>query len=63
MNSEKTGSEKNSSSNVGGYKSDKDRQYSLQGFINKINKADVNTFGNYFVDFSEMFTEHTEFQG
>ena len=64
MNSEKTAGEKNSNNNVSCFKqTDKDRMYSLQGFINKINKSDVNTFGNYFVDFSEMFSDHTEFQG
>ena len=60
---DKSGNEKSSSNNLGGFKSDKDRMYSLQGFINKINKADANTFGNYFVDFSEMFTDQTDFQG
>ena len=33
------------------------REHSLSGFINKINKTEPNTFGNYYVDFSEMFAE------
>lgn len=56
-------SEKTSSTNVSGFKSDKDKMYSLQGFVNKINKSDMNTFGNYFVDFSDMFQETTDYQG
>jgi hypothetical protein len=60
---DKPGNEKSSSTSLGGFKTEKDRMYSLQGFINKINKADVNTFGNYFVDFSEMFNDQTDFQG
>ena len=41
---------------------EKDRLFNLQGFVNKINKSESNTFGNYFVDFSEMFPDHSEFQ-
>ena len=64
MNHEKSQNEKTSSNNLGGYKqADKDRMYSLQGFINKINKSEITTFGNYFVDFSEMFADQTEYQG
>jgi hypothetical protein len=63
MNSDKTQNEKGQNV-MGSFKqTDKDRMYSLQGFINKINKSEINTFGNYFVDFSEMFPEQSEYQG
>lgn len=61
-NEMKTVSEKTSSSSITSFKSEKDRLYTLQGFLNKINKSDGNSFGNYFVDFSEMFPDNTEYQ-
>lgn len=42
---------------------EKDRLFTLQGFINKINKSESNTFGNYFVDLSEMFPDPSVFHG
>jgi hypothetical protein len=33
------------------------REHSLAVFINKINKNEPNTFGNYFVDLGEVFGE------
>ena len=56
MNSEKTSNDKPKPS-------EKEKVFTLQGFLNKINKSEVNSFGNYFVDFSEMFPDHSEFQG
>jgi hypothetical protein len=55
--------EKVSKDNVNSYKNEKDKQYSLQSFMNKVNKVEANTFGNYFVDFGEMFNETSEYQG
>jgi hypothetical protein len=57
-------SEKSSNTSLTALKpSEKEKMYSLQGFINKINKSDSNTFGNYFVDFNEMFPDNTEYVG
>jgi hypothetical protein len=38
------------------------KDYSLNGFLNKINKTDNNTYGNYFVDYSDILTE-VDYQG
>jgi len=54
--------ERPSSNNVLGYKNEKDKQYSLQTFLNKVNKNERNTFGNYFVDLTEMFSDPSEYQ-
>ena len=63
QNSERTSSEKSLTTNPsGGKPGDKDKMYSLQGLLNKINKTDVSSFGNYYVDFSEMFQDPSEFQ-
>jgi len=43
--------------------SDKDKLFSLQSFINKINKSETSSFGNYFVDLGEMFPDASEYQG
>ncbi len=42
---------------------DKEKLYTLQSFVNKINKSEVNSFGNYFVDLGEMFPDHSDCQG
>lgn len=42
---------------------EKEKLFTLQGFLNKTNKSEVHSFGNYFVDFSEMFPDHSDFQG
>jgi|LauGreDrversion4_2_1035121.scaffolds.fasta_scaffold336878_1 hypothetical protein len=51
------------SSNDKGKVNEKDKLFTLQGFLNKVNKSEVNSFGNYFVDFSEVFPDQSEFQG
>jgi hypothetical protein len=56
MNQEKTSNDKNKVS-------EKDKVFTLQGFLNKVNKSELNSFGNYFVDFSEIFPDQSEFQG
>ncbi len=56
QSSEKTSNDK-------GKTNEKEKLFTLQGFINKVNKSETNTFGNYFVDFSEMFPDPSEFQG
>ena len=43
--------------------SERDKMYSLQSFINKINKSETSSFGNYFVDLGEMFPDSSEYQG
>jgi hypothetical protein len=66
MNSNAEGkqvSEKMSSNNLSGLNKTAEKLYSLQGFMNKINKSDPNTWGNYYADFSEMFVDQSEFQG
>jgi CCR4-NOT transcriptional regulation complex NOT5 subunit len=55
--------ERPSSNNILGYKNEKDKQYSLQTFVNKVNKNEANTFGNYYVDLTEMFSDPSEYQG
>ncbi len=55
--------ERPSSNNILGYKNEKDKHYSLHTFLNKVNKNEVNTFGNYFVDLTQMFSDPTEYQG
>jgi hypothetical protein len=63
QNSERNSSDKSLTTNPSGAKSgDKDKIYSLQGLLSKINKTDVSSFGNYYVDFSEMFPDPSEFQ-
>jgi hypothetical protein len=54
--------ERPSSNNILGYKNDKDKEYSLQTFVNKVNKNELNTFGNYYVDLTEMFSDPSEYQ-
>jgi hypothetical protein len=34
------------------------REHTLSAFINKINKTEQNTFGNYYVNFNEMFNDN-----
>lgn len=41
----------------------KDRTYTLQSFLSKINKIDMNKYGNYFVDFNEVFSDTNECVG
>jgi hypothetical protein len=55
--------ERPSSNNILGYKNEKDKQYSLQTFVNKVNKNEENTFGNYYVNLTEMFSDSSEYQG
>lgn len=53
--------DRTSSSNLSGLaRSNENKTYTMQGFINKLNKSEPNTFGNYFVDFSEMFPDISE---
>jgi hypothetical protein len=54
--------EKTSSNNLASLNRTAEKVYSLQGFMNKINKSDQNTWGNFYVDFSEMFTEQGDSQ-
>ncbi len=39
----------------------KDKSYTLQGFLNKVNKVDQVTFSNYCVDYSELFGDGSEY--
>jgi hypothetical protein len=66
MNSEKSttnpsnqGSEKTSSTNLSSLTRG-EKTYSMQSFVNKLNRYEPNTFGNYFVDFSDMFPDQNE---
>ncbi len=38
------------------------KDYSLNGFLNKINKTDNNTYGNYYVDYSDILND-VDYQG
>ena len=39
-----------------------DKTYSLNSILYKLNKTEPNIFGNFYVDFSEMFNEPAEYQ-
>lgn len=62
---EKVVHEKTSSNNLSGLgkTTSREKEYKLGEFINKIHKAEPNTYGNYFVDFGEMFTDQSEYLG
>lgn len=49
--------EKSNSQNNNNIKSDSDKTYTLTNVIHKFNKTEPNIFGNFFVDFSEMFND------
>lgn len=38
----------------------KDKAYTLQGFLSKVNKSDQHIYGNYYVDFNELFSDTNE---
>lgn len=42
--------------------SQKDKTYTLQNLMNKLNKAEPVTFANYSVNFSEMFPQETNYK-
>ena len=39
-----------------------DKTYTLSSVIHKLNKTEPNIFGNFYVDFSEMFNETNDYQ-
>ena len=42
--------------------SQKEKSCTLQNFINKLNKAEPSTFGNYYVNFNEMFQKEEDYK-
>ncbi len=38
------------------------KDYSLNGFLNKVNKTENITYGNYFVDYNDALTD-VDYQG
>ena len=53
--------EKKQQINPSGFNS-KEKNYTLQGLIQKINKTEPSTFGNYHVNFNEMFSKEEEYK-
>ena len=47
--------------NQSGFKA-KEKNYTLQGLILKLNKAEPSTFGNYHVNFNEMFPKEEDYK-
>jgi len=43
-------------------KEEKDKSYTLSNILSKLNKSEPNIFGNFYVDFSEMFSDPSEYQ-
>lgn len=41
--------------------SQKDKAYTLQNINNRINRTEPVTYGNYFVNFAEMFKNESEY--
>ena len=40
----------------------KEKNYTLQGLISKLNKTEPSTFGNYYVNFNEMFKKEEDYK-
>lgn len=40
----------------------KEKEYSIQSLVNKLKNTEPITFGNYFVNFNEMFTKEDEYK-
>lgn len=40
----------------------KDKQYTLQNLLNKLNRREPMTYGSYFVNFAEMFPKEEDYQ-
>lgn len=61
---DKTNQGLNSNYNVqnSGKKEEKDKVFTLANILSKLNKSEPNIFGNFYVDFSEMFNDPSEYQ-
>lgn len=42
--------------------SQKDKSYTLQGLLSKLNRGEPMTYGNYFVNFAEMFPNEASYK-
>lgn len=51
-----------SNSNASNKKDQSDKIYSLNSILYKLNRTESNIFGNFFVNFSEMFNEANDYQ-
>ena len=58
---ERQQSMKSTSSGYGG-QSQKEKAYTLQNFFNRLNKTESITFGNYYVNFNEMFKNESYYK-
>jgi len=45
-----------------GKKDEKDKIYTLSNILSKLNKSEPNIFGNFYVDFSDMFNDPSDYQ-
>jgi len=43
-------------------KDEKDKSYTLSNILSKLNKSEPNIFGNFYVDFSDIFNDPSEYQ-
>ncbi len=55
-------SSNNYTSQINLKKDEKDKSYTLSNILSKLNKSEPNIFGNFYVDFSDIFNDPSEYQ-